>query len=54
VALDAVADVRATSPAAPSSLGAASTNGLAIDAALRALLLDGSNATGKPRPLFEP
>ena len=29
------------------------TNGLTIDAALRALLLDESNATGKPRPLFE-
>jgi hypothetical protein len=44
----------AASPAAAPSLGATSTNGRATDAALRALLLDDSTVTGKPRPLFEP
>ena len=43
----------AASPAAAPSLGATSTNGLAIDAALRALLLDDSTLPGKLRPLFE-
>ena len=37
-----------------SSLGQAPTNAFAIDATLRALLLDESAVTGKPRPLFEP
>ncbi len=43
----------AASPVAAPSLGAASTNGLATDAALRTLLLDDSAVTGKPRSLFE-
>ena len=44
----------AASPTTAQSLDAASTNGLTIDAVLRALLLDESTVTGKPRPLFEP
>jgi hypothetical protein len=39
--------------AATSSLGKASANGHTTDAALRALLLDESTVTGKPRALFE-
>jgi hypothetical protein len=41
----------AASPAAAPSLGATSTS--AVDAALRALLLDDSTVTSKPRALFE-
>jgi hypothetical protein len=40
-------------PTAVPSLDPASTNGSAIDAALRALLLDESTVTGKPRSWFE-
>ncbi len=46
--------VISASPAAAPSLGGASTNGVAVDAALRTLLSDDSNVTGKPRLLFEP
>ena len=42
----------ASSATAP-SLGAASTNGLATDAAIRAMLLGESTVTGKLHPLFE-
>jgi hypothetical protein len=44
----------AASSTAPASLGAATSNGLAIDAALRALLLDDATVTGEPHPLFGP
>ena len=43
----------AASPTATPCLRATSTSGLTTDAALRALLLDGSDMTGKPRSLFE-
>jgi adhesin/invasin len=43
----------ASSATATPSLGAASANGPATDAVLRALLLDDSTTTGKPRPLLE-
>ncbi|MGO8747774.1 MAG: beta strand repeat-containing protein [Thermoguttaceae bacterium] len=43
----------AASPTAAPSLGEATANSSAIDAALRALLLDESSVTGKPRSPFE-
>jgi hypothetical protein len=54
VALGPAAATTAAFLAMAPPLEAASTKGLASDAAIRALLLDGSTVTGKPRPLFEP
>ena len=48
----AISATTAAAPPAAPALGGASTNALATDAALRALLLDDSTVTGKPRPLF--
>jgi hypothetical protein len=53
LAVDPVAATSTESPAAEPCLGEQSTNDLATDAALQALLLDDSIVTGKPRSLFE-